>query len=100
MKVEITEDEAREIAWNDSSDYLVVEEICDLNNSYKDSCPAITIVKRTSDGKHFALNWVQHVSHYGDGEHQFYDLYLYEVEQKEETKTITVKTWVNVKDTT
>jgi hypothetical protein len=100
MIINITEDEAQQIVWNDSDDYYVVDEECNLNHTYKDYCPSTTIVKSKKDGKYFALNWEKYVSYYGSGDHQYNDLCLYEVEEKEETKTITVKIWANVKDAT
>jgi hypothetical protein len=66
-------------------------------SSYKDSAPTTTVLKRLSDDTYWAFNWEQYTSHYGSGDHCFYNPYLYKVERREEVITRTIVHWTEVK---
>lgn len=90
--------EARSFVWGDMEGFTEVETVKDLDELYQDSCPATTVCKQESTGKYYALDWTSYESHYGSGESEYDDTVLYEVELQE--KTVVVKEWVAVKETT
>lgn len=90
-------EEARMFSWGDHPDFDEVETVKNYDYLYKDSCPATTIGKHTETGKFYALDWTSYESHYGNGESEYDDLELYEVEIQE--TVITQKEWIPVKET-
>lgn len=90
----LTEEDAAAFAWGDLEGFEVVETEIDYEGGYKDLAPATTIGKRLSDGTFWALEWSKHTAHYSDGDNQFYDNVLRQVEKV--IQTIVVKKWERV----
>ena len=92
--MKLTEEQAREFAYEGIEGYTHIETIEDLEDLYKDSCPATTVCQKDDDGTYWALDWSSYKSHYGCGEDEFYSNELYQVERKE--KTVITKYWEKV----
>lgn len=80
--IELTEEDASDIAFGDHPDYAEVTEISHGSGRWVEHME--TIVQRESDGKFFKMSWNQALTEMQ--EHEFYDSKLVEVEQK--TRTI------------
>lgn len=98
MNIKLEHENLSTFAWEGldlgEEEYEFVETIEDLDNLYKDYCPATTICKRLSDNTYWALDWSYYKSHYGSGEHEYYNDEIYQVKQVE--KVITTKEWISI----
>lgn len=95
-KIKVDPDDFRSLAFNGIEGFKQADLV--EGESYKDSAPTKTILHRLSDDTFWAFNWYQYTSHYGNGDHMFYDPYLYEVGKHTEVVSRTVVTWTPAKE--
>ena len=89
-KIEI--DNPREWVYGDYPEgFEEVETYKDYDTLYKDMCSASTIFRRKSDNTYWSLDWDSYESHYGSGESQYDNNFIYQVEQV--VKVVETKEW-------
>lgn len=93
MSIKLTEDEVKQIVYEDHPDFEVIEEYTDFETMYKDFAHCDVIVKQESTGKYFSLSYQQYTSHYGSGESQYEDQEAPEVKLVTKEVTRIVKSW-------
>ena len=82
----------REWVWEGYPDnFEEIEVNKDYDTLYKDMCNATTIFRNKDDNTYWALDWDSYESHYGSGESNYDNYFIYQVEPK--VKVIEVKTW-------
>ena len=89
--IELTEEDASDIAFGDHPDYAEIKEISHGSGRWLEYME--TIVQRESDGKFFKMEWSKALTEMQ--EHEFYNSKLVEVEQK--TRTIVQTYYEEVK---
>jgi hypothetical protein len=87
--MKLSEDLAREIAWEDHDLCEVVFTETDKNEAYKDCAPCEVVFQH--QGKLWSFTYDQYISHYGSGESMYYDCTIQEVEYYEEEVTTVQK---------
>jgi hypothetical protein len=92
--VKLSEDLAREIAYENNEFCEVVFTETDYDTLYKDYADTEVVFKYMD--KLWSFTYQSYESHYGSGESQYYDCIIREVEYYEEEVTTVVKGYRNV----
>jgi hypothetical protein len=91
--IHLTEDQVRHIVWEDSDQYLSIEEDVDYEGAYKDYASASAVFQDIFNGKYYELHYSRYTSHYGDGENQYEAQDCPEVHLVTKEVTTIVKSW-------
>lgn len=89
MKIELTEEQARNFAWGDMLGFTHVDTVEYVTSIYKEMMDVETVCKEDSTGKFYKLFWRKSLSHFSGCEHQYDALDVQEVEEFQVVKVAT-----------